>query len=224
MPENKLLRFYNMHIHLMKDNRLVMERAAVKRLLQKAGNTFFDIYIYRDRKSYIFDSHFIHDLSNEVTGQYYESPEKFIKEYYKKEEVAQSAAEQPKLDVNIEILKPLKIDLNIMVYVAKCEKGKVTPVKEKIIFDYIQNILPTTKNLSQQYLQACLYEIHPSIEHFYEALKNIISKTPEEATNLLRECVKICLSDGRLHYNEKVCLAELVQILRDNGVNADVGL
>lgn len=224
MPEDKLLRFYNMYIHLMKNNRLVKERVAVKRLLQKAGNTFFDIYLYKDRKSYIFDSHFIHDLSNEATGKYYKNPEEFIKEYYKTEGDVQKEPEQPTLDVDVEILEPLKIDLNIMVYVAKCEKGKITPIKEKIIFDYIQALLPATKNLSRQYLQACLYKIHPSIEHFYEALKNIISKTPEEAADLLRECVKICLSDGRLHYNEKVCLAEFVQILRENEVNVDVGL
>ena len=56
------LRFYNMIIHLIQNNKLYEENAAIKKVWQKEGTTFFDIYFYRTRKSYVFDSAFIHDL------------------------------------------------------------------------------------------------------------------------------------------------------------------
>ena len=52
------LRFYNMLVRLVQNNRLFEERAAVKKVWEKDGNIFFDFYFYRNHKSYIFDSHF----------------------------------------------------------------------------------------------------------------------------------------------------------------------
>ena len=48
------LRFYNMIIHLIQNNKLYEENAAIKKVWQKEGTTFFDIYFYRTRKSYVY--------------------------------------------------------------------------------------------------------------------------------------------------------------------------
>ena len=78
-----------------------------------------------------------------------------------------------------------------------------SPIKETIIYDYIIEKIPATKNLSQQYVNAYLQGIKPAREDFYKALEAVSAKNPDEAEEMVKEIVKICLADGQLHYNEK---------------------
>ncbi len=66
--------------------------------------------------------------------------------------------------------------------------------------------------------------VKPTLEEFYKALDNLKTKTPEDAADLAGEVVKICISDGTMAYNEKVYIAEVLQVLREQGVEPDVGL
>lgn len=59
---------------------------------------------------------------------------------------------------------------------------------------------------------------------FYKALEAVSAKNPDEAEEMVKEIVKICLADGQLHYNEKLYLAEIFQTLREQGVEPEVGL
>ena len=61
------VKFYNMMLHLIKNNKIYEENVAVKNVWEKDGNTFLDIYFYRRRKSYIFDSVFVHDIYDRTT-------------------------------------------------------------------------------------------------------------------------------------------------------------
>ena len=53
---------------------------------------------------------------------------------------------------------------------------------------------------------------------FYAALDSLKRKRPEEVERLFLELLKIALSDGRLHYNEKWLLAEIWEQLRCDGL------
>ncbi len=214
------LRFYNMLIHFVQNNRIFEEKAAIKKVWQKDGNIFFDIYFYRNHSSYVFDSHFLKDLTDLTTEKYYQDPQQFFYEY--KKIPSEKTDDKRKFVINKKIFEPIDIDLVLMRFMAACEKN-FTTVKEQIIYDYILKNIPATRGLSPQYISAYLSEIQPNENDFYQALGEIIKKTPEEAENLIKEIVKICQSDGQLHYNEKMYLAEFLQILRENGVNPSVG-
>ena len=73
-------------------------------------------------------------------------------------------------------------------------------------------------NFSQQFIIAYISKIQPEIDDFYEALKSLKSKTPKQAERLLKEIVKICRADGEMHYNERMYLADIIYILRENGL------
>ena len=74
-----------MIVHLIQNNRLFEEKAAVKKVWQKDGLTFLDIYFYRNQKSYVFDSCFIHDLVDLTTEKFYKNVKDFIQDYYQEE-------------------------------------------------------------------------------------------------------------------------------------------
>ncbi len=216
------LKYYNMIVHLIRNNRLYEENAAIKNVWKKDNNIFFDIYFYRNQKSYVFDSVFIHDLLDLTNEKYYASPADFLADFQG------GNSDLPPPDKNTPLVdkrlfEPIDVDLVIMTFVADCCSNFI-PIKEKIIYDYIIEKIPATSSLSHQYVNTYLQGLQPDEARFYQALAAIKSATPDAAEDLLRECVKICLSDGQLHYAEKLYLAEIVQTLRDNGVDARVGL
>lgn len=217
------LRFYNMIVHLVQNNRLFEENVAVKNVWQKDNNLFFDIYFYRNQKSYVFDAAFIHDLLDLTTEKYYGTLEAFVKDYQKEETLEAPAVSENKFLIDKKIFEPLNIDLVILTFMAQCG-GNFSAIKEKIIYDYILDQIPETRSLSRQYINAYLTGIKPSVENFYKAINHLNTKNPDEASELVKESVKICLSDGQLHYIEKLYLAEIFQVLREQGVEPDVGL
>ena len=217
------LRFYNMIIHLIQNNKLYEENAAIKKVWQKEGTTFFVIYFYRTRKSYVFDSAFIHDLLDLSNERYYKSPAAFVVDYGREETLEPPSEPEDGQLIDKKLFEPLEADLILMTFMANiCDS--FSPIKETIIYDYIIEKIPATENLSQQYVNAYLQGIKPAREDFYKALEAVSAKNPDEAEEMVKEIVKICLADGQLHYNEKLYLAEIFQTLREQGVEPEVGL
>ncbi len=222
---DKKLKYYNMIIHLVKNNKLYEENAAIKNVWEKDKNIFFDIYFYSQRKSYVFDSVFIHDILDLSTDRYYKDVRKFLEEFNAKEEVKtkNKGPKNKELVRDNKILEPLYPDLVMMSFMAGITNN-TTELKERIILDYIRYKIPSSQTLTEQYICAFLKNIKADEKMFFNALEQIIHKVPEDAEELLQELLKICLSDGQLVYLEKRYLAEVIQILREEGLTPDVGL
>ena len=78
--------------------------------------------------------------------------------------------------------------------------------------------------MSESYLRHFIADLSCTEDDFYNGLENIKSKTPKEAVAFLREMIKICLSDGRLHYIERTYLSDIFQLLRNEGVSVPTDL
>jgi len=215
-------RFYNMLVRLVHHNRLFEERAAVKKVWEKDKSIFFDLYFYRNHKSYVFASQFVRSLTDLTNEKLYKTPEAFFAEYLQ-DTPDDSSGEKKNFIIDKKLFEPLDVDLIIMRFMSSCEEN-LTVVKEQIIYDYIRKKIPAARGLSRQYISSYLSGIQPQEKDFYQALSDIVKKSPEDAEELVKETIKICQSDGQLHYNEKLYLAEIFQILRENGVNPSVGL
>lgn len=218
------VKFYNMLLHLIKNNKIYEENVAVKNVWEKDGNTFLDIYFYRKRKSYIFDSVFVHDITDLSTEKYYKDIKTFAADFHA---ASAPAVAQPDSGddvwnmVDKKIFEPIDVDLLIMSFMARSGYS-YDQLKKRIILNYIKEQIPQTRNLSQQYLESYIDNIRPDENGFYEALSYIDFKNPARVEHLCSEVLKICLSDGRLHYMEKVYWAELLQACREVGINIDI--
>lgn len=210
--------FYNMLIHLVRNNRIYEENVAIRNIWEKDGNIFFDIYFYRRRKSYIFDSVFIHDITDLSNEKYYKDIKSFVKDF---KLINQDNVPLPETKIYapaIKLFENIAADIEIMLFVSMCEIGKLLPVKEKIIIEYIRNKIPQSANLSHQYISGFLKSLNYNEKIFYNALNQLKRKPPEAAEHLLNEVIKIALSDGKLHYKEKWFLAEIWEQLRQDGL------
>ncbi len=222
----KSVKFYNMQVHLIQNNRIYEENAAVKNVWKKDGNIFLDLYFYRMRKSYIFDAVFIHDIIDLSTEKSYRKMDEFWVDFNASDETKEDSTIQPK-EIKIipdnKIFEPIYSELVIMSFFANC-CGHYSLLKEKIILDYIIRKLPPAQNLSHNYLDSYLGGLKPTHEDFYGAINKLNYQNPYQLEDMCMEILKICMADGRLHHNEKRYLADMLQILREAGVRINLGI
>lgn len=220
------LDFYNMLVHIVFKNRVSEENVAVKNAWEKNGTLFFDFYFYRAKKGKLIDAALVRDLYDLNTEKYYYSAQNFYQEFLQSREIAAAHADKkPKANpivVDVKQLESIKDDLIILTFMAKCNSS-FTEIKIKTIRNYITRLRPETKTLSEQYINAYLKDLNPDEDDFYLSLINIKTKTPEEATALAAEAFKVSASDGAVMYNERIYLAELLQALREYGLEPDIG-
>ncbi len=207
-------KFYNMRVNLIKNGKIYSERAAVRNVWQKDQSLFLDIYIYRLQKAYVFDAAFVRAISDLSRGTDYRDIRKFAKDFI-------TAAKEPQQTLSSksdDVLSPVKDDLILLLFMSRIWNDQ-NPVKQKIILDYIQNTVAAAKNLSDRYLARYLSGLRAGDDEFYETLRRLKSKNPEQAIRLLKEAVKVCLVSGYLHYSERMYLADFIQTLRQEGVS-----
>lgn len=222
MAEGRL-RFYNMLAHLVNQNKLYEENVAVKKVWEKDHNTFFDLYFYRSQKSYVIDGVFIHDLLDLSTEKFYNNKATFLEDFYHEGDLLPTQTKPDEYVIDKKLFASVDVDLIIMIFMANCCDNFIS-IKKRIIHDYIAEYVPATRSLTKQYIDTYLKSIKPNKKNFYEALEFLQQSTPYMVENLFKETLKICLSDGQLHYVEKFYLAEFLQCLREQGIEPDVGL
>ena len=211
-------KFYNIRANLINNGRIYTETVAIKNIWEKNGSLFLDIYFHRLKKSFVFDSAFISYLYDINQDKGYDDIKKFAADF--KSKPPTTSAKNDKLQLPKEeggLLAPLKTDISMMMFVARCSHTP-TVLKEKIIIDYICSQIKEAQSLSETYIKHFIHTLNCSEEAFYCGLTKLKSKKPQEAEHFLREVIKICLSDGNLHYTERTYIADIFQALRQEGL------
>ena len=214
MSENSCsLDFYNMLVHIVFKNRVSEENVAVKNAWEKNGTLFFDLYFYRAKRGKLLDAALVRDLYDLNTEKYYYSAQNFYQDFLQSRRLAAEQAEEIKkpapVVIDVKQLEAVRDDLIILIFLAKCE--------------YITRVRPQSQALSEQYVNSYLKSLNPDEEDFYRSLNNLKAKTPEEAAALAVDAFKVSAADGAVLYNERLYLAELLQTLREYGLEPDVG-
>ena len=220
----EVVSFYNLLVHIVVGDKLVEENAALKNIWGSDGNIMLNLYFYRTKTSQVIDAAYVHDVLDLTTEKYYTRCRDLLDDYQAQPRHADSQEPETADSVaEFKHLESLKDDLIILIFISRCI-DYYSEIKKKTIHQYIKTHHPQPQNLSAQYIETYLNGVKPTLNDFYQALDNLKYKTPEEAEDLAQEVVKICISDGTMAYNEKVYIAEILQTLREHGVEPDVGL
>ena len=118
-------------------------------------------------------------------------------------------------------LEDLRDELTILYFMLKCNPVLVE-IKLRSICEYIASKIDDDKDLSPRFILSYLKYIDPVESVFYKALENMAEKPKEEALDLLRQALKIGISDGGLNYSERLYLSEIVQAYREKDINIDI--
>lgn len=219
------LPFFNLIANLLYNNTLHEEAIALKNVWKKGNNLYFNVYFYNSHQSRILDSSYFHDIYDLDTDRYYKDMEAFyfdfisVQRLHKEQSMQESKTERVENSYNY--LESLYAEVTILAFFARINKS-CQSIKNNVISDYIKRRQPKHVTISEQYIDAYVKSILPSKDSFYEALHNLKYKNIKDIEELVYEVVKISVSDGTIHYDEKIYLAELLQILRDEGIEPSI--
>ncbi len=210
-------KFYNMRVDLVNNGRIYTENVAIRNIWEKDSSIFFDIYCHRLKKSFVFDSLFIHGIYDINRDKAYSDISLFIKDFKAISQDQKELKPIIKKQSSYGVFETIKEDVIILLFMSR-RWHENEQLKNRIIIDYILDNCENAKDFSEQYIRSFISRIQPEIEDFYLALNKLKSKTIEKAEYFLREIVKICISDGHMHYIERMYLADIVYVLRSEGM------
>ena len=215
-------KFYNLNIDLVNSGRIYTETAAVRSIVQKGEMYFFSIYIYRLEKTFIFEQHYIQTIRDLSRDKVYDTPVEFIRDFYALlgedavgSHTDETASIRQQKRKNGELLQPLYDDIVLMLFMA-CSDDDSQKLKIGVIDEYIQYRLNLFDNVSLHYINKYLCSLSISQVEFYDSLSKLAGKSTADVNNLLKTLLKICLADGRMHYNERLYWSEIMQFFRLN--------
>ena len=217
------LAFYNLVANILFNNELHEEKIAVRNVWAKGREDYLNVYFYATGKTKVLDAKYFHDIYDLSTGRYYKNIKRFIAEFgqvqsERRKQTLETKTE--KIEKNYRSLEDIRPEIEVLVFFSLLDPG-LEHVKIKVILDYIgQYKLPA--ELSEQYAEAYVRSLTPGIGDFYRDMEKLAGTPAERLDRLAREAVKISASDGVIHYEEKIYLAELFEILRGYGVEPDV--
>ena len=217
------IRFYNILANINTEKGIKEENVALKNIWEHSGNIMLDLYFYQDKISKVIDASYIKDVIDLATEKYYNSCRILLQDFATQTQTTETKASSKEEANNLRLFTSLQDDIIILLFIAKCA-GNFSVLKQRSILEYIKKYHPKPKSLSRTYVESCIKSVSPSEEDFYKALENVSRKTPKEAEILAQEVVKICLSEGLWVYQEKLYIAEILYVLRQQGVEPDIGL
>lgn len=218
------LAFYNLIANLLFNNELHEENIAIRNIWQKSGANFLNVYFYSTKKSKILESNYFHDIYDLSTEKYYKDINVFIEEFLetqKRHELQKQDTKDEKVEIRYTYLENFRPAVLILIFFARLNPNLMN-VKINVIKEYIKSKQPQAEKFSNQYIEAYIKSITPSIDDFYQSLEELKRYSSEDVEDMAREAVKISVTDGVVHYEEKIFLAELFQALREYGITPDI--
>ena len=215
------LSFYNIEAHIFINHRLQKENIAVRGIWQKGENCYFKVYFYDSKKTKALDTHYIYDLYDKSTEKYYKDIQAFINDYNEvmqaRENRAKDEIKAARIENNFNTLQPLVPEIIVLMFFALM-RPELENVKISVVVDFIKKHQAKASNFSSQYIEAFIKAQTINVAAFYSALEELPYHEEDILEDLINEAIKISATDGVIHYEEKLYLAELMQFYRDNNI------
>ena len=120
----------------------------------------------------------------------------------------------------IKALSIVRYDLAALAYLAKADADK-SDMENRLIFKYVKRRCASVF-FDEQQMMGYISRLFPDEQSFYEAV-DVIVKYPQEDLQLFVETfLQLVLSDSVIHDNERELLAELLYVLRRQGVELNI--
>ena len=123
-------------------------------------------------------------------------------------------------DAFIRALSVVRYDLAALAYVAKADADK-SDLENRLIFDYVRQkcaAIPFDETQMLGYIS----RLFPDEQSFFESMDVIVGQPQIYLQLFVETFLKLVLSDGVIHDNERELLAETLYALRLNGIELNI--
>ncbi len=197
-------------------DRLVDRVVTIRRLFRRQGDILIDAFCHDlSAPRLIFFSRVVR-LYDLKTFRTYEDPREFL--LYSVAGVSRGDGRSE--DAFVTALSEVRYDLAALAFVARADSEK-SDAENRLIFEYVKERcahIPFDEKEMFSYISM----LYPDEQSFYEAVDVIVKQSHNVLYPFVETFLQLILSDGVIHDNERELLAELLYILRSEGIELNI--
>lgn len=203
-------------IYWDEENRLVDRIITIRRLIRHHGDIIIDAFCHDIAVPRMIPFSRGVRLYDIQTLAPYEEPRDFLLH-----RIAGVSAEGKYQDSRLaDVLSVVRYDLAALAFAAKADFEK-SDFENHLILKYISQRCPTI-DFDEQEMLDYISMLVPDEQSFYESVDVIVKQSKHTTVLFAQTFLKLILSDGFIHENERELLAELLYILRLEGIDLNM--
>lgn len=203
-------------IYWDEENRLVDRIITIRRLIRHHGDIIIDAFCHDIAVPRMIPFSRGVRLYDIQTLAPYEEPREFLLH-----RIAGVSAKGKYQDSRLaDVLSVVRYDLAALAFAAKADFEK-SDAENHLILKYISQRCPTI-DFDEQEMLDYISMLVPDEQSFYESVDVIVKQSKHTTVLFAKTFLKLILSDGFIHENERELLAELLYILRLEGIDLNM--
>ncbi|MGD9638696.1 MAG: hypothetical protein AB7U85_06515 [Alphaproteobacteria bacterium] len=205
--------------YLNEYNELEKKRITIRRLWQQNDEVLIDAFCHETQAPRIFLLSRIQKIVDLKNKRAFSNPEAFIFSQIKTSEDDNSPKTASYTNTNsptAEVIRNLTDELTCLVFLAQTD-NEFSPIEKKVITDYVIKRGESVE-LNPDEISDYINRIYPDEDSFYDALDDLLNKSEQVLTDFVETFIKLILSDGVIHDNEREFLSELLLVLKEEGI------
>ena len=205
--------------YLNNDDETEKRRITIRRLWQQNEEILIDAFCHETKAPRIFLLSRITKIVDLKTKRAFSNPTDFIFNQIS----PQNSPTPSKADNQTSsALGNVQNELTALVFLAQTD-NEFSPIEKKVILDYIAK-RNANINLNTNEISEYLDRLYPDEESFYDAIDSLLDKPENILTSFVETFIKLILSDGVIHDNEREFLAELLLVLKEEGIEIQTNM
>ena len=200
-------------IYFDEENKPVDRIITIRRLFYQQGDILIDAFCHDIAAPRLIPFSQGIKMYNLQTMKPYDNPRDFLLHHMTGLE-GNNGFENPGFTAALSVVR---YELAALIYVAKADFSR-SDEENRLILSYISQRCPTI-DFDEREMLDYIAMLVPDDESFSEALEIIVKQPQDVVISFVRTFLQMMLSDGVLHENERELLAELLFLLKTEGID-----
>jgi hypothetical protein len=200
-----------------KNGEVSKRKITIRRIWQRGQEVLIDGFCHEMKAPRIFMASRIQKIFDIKNKKAYSNPKQFLLSQI----AAVSEGGGMGKTAASKIIASIRNELSALTFLAKIDDS-FDPAEMKVILEYVRKQSDGAKYDSTE-IKDYVERLYPDEECFYDAIDGILDADINYISNFVETFVKLILADGLVHDEEREFLAEMLETLREEGIELDVG-
>ncbi len=193
-------------------------KVTIRKIWQKDNEVFVEGFCHNSKKQVTLRASRMKKIIDLHTKEAYVQPRKFLLGQVAVTPGSEVAGFSP----TAQAINRIRNELAILVFLAKIDKD-FDVSESNIIVGYVRKRCSDLR-YSPEEVKSYIDKLSPDEDNFYDAMEEVLELGDEELKQFVETFVQIILADGVVDDDERIFLAEMLQIMEEEGIDIDIGI
>jgi len=193
-------------------------KVTIRKIWQKENEVFVEGFCHNNKKPVKLRASRMKKIIDLHTKETYVQPRKFLLGQVAVTPGSEVAGFSP----TAQAINRIRNELAILVFLAKIDKD-FDVSESNIIIGYVRKRCSDLRYVPEE-VKSYIDKLSPDEDNFYDAMEEVLELGDDELKEFVETFVQVILADGVVDDEERIFLAEMLQIMEEEGIDIDIGI